>query len=259
MFFNNRKLIIDLTKREISARYKGSILGHLWSVINPLLLLAVYSFVFGVVFKSKWPDFNSSPADYSIILFIGMITFNIFSDSIGKSPWTISSNANFVKKVIFPIEILPVVNVLSAIYNFITGFIAWLFISIPFHGLPPITILFLPLCIIPLIILSLGISWIVSALGVYFKDVGQFIGILVMLLMFSSPVFYSTQSIPEKYRIFFELNPIALTINMVRNVSIFAKMPSLSTYFITLIVSFIISIVGYLFFKKSKKGFSDVL
>ena len=259
MFYNHVKLIVNLTKRDISSRYKGSILGPLWSVITPILLLAVYTFVFGTIFKSKWPGFNSSPADFSIVLFIGMLTFNIFSDSVSKSPWTISSNANFVKKVIFPIEILSVVNVLSAIFNFFMGFIAWFIIMLIFHGLPPITIVILPILLIPLIFISLGFSWIVSSLGVYFKDVGQFIGIIVMLLMFSSPVFYSIESIPEKFKIYFEINPIALTIDMVRDVAIFNKIPSISTYFLTLFLSVIIAYMGYKFFKKSQKGFSDVL
>jgi lipopolysaccharide transport system permease protein len=139
------------------------------------------------------------------------------------------------------------------------GFIAWFIIMLIFHGLPPITIVILPILLIPLIFISLGFSWIVSSLGVYFKDVGQFIGIIVMLLMFSSPVFYSIESIPEKFKIYFEINPIALTIDMVRDVAIFNKIPSISTYFLTLFLSVIIAYMGYKFFKKSQKGFSDVL
>lgn len=259
MLFNKIDLILSLTKREISSKYKGSLLGPLWSVITPLLLLTVYSFVFGVIFQSKWPSFNNSRADFAIVLFIGMLTFNIFSDSVSKSPWTITSNANFVKKIIFPIEILAIVNVFSSIFNFMMGLIAWLFIMIIFHGLPPITIFLLPIYILPLLILSAGVSWIFSSLGVYFKDIGQFMGVLIMLLMFSSPVFYSIDSIPLSYKIFFELNPIASSINMVRDVALFGVVPSLKLYLLTLFVSSLISYAGYIFFKKTKVGFSDVL
>lgn len=253
------KLIVDLTKREISSRYKGSLLGYLWAVFTPLLLLLVYTFVFGSVFKSRWAGFDTSKGDFAIVLFIGMLTYNIFADSVSRAPWLITGNANFVKKVIFPVTILPVVGTLTALFNFCMGLIPWFLITIIYHGMPPITILLLPIYVLPIILISLGGSWFISALGVYFRDVGQFIGVLVMLLMFSSPVFYPVSAVPEEYRIVFEVNPIASTIEMVRSVAIFSVIPPLKNYIIALSISILVTFLGYIFFRKSKRGFADVL
>lgn len=253
------KLTIDLAKREIASRYKGSLFGYLWAIITPLLLLLVYTFVFGSVFKSRWNGFDSTSGDFSIVLFIGMLTYNIFADSVSRSPWLITGNANFVKKVIFPVAILPVINVITAIFNFCMGLIPWLFINFYYHGLPPLTILLLPIIIMPVVLIGLGGGWLISALGVYFRDVGQFIGVLIMLLMFCSPVFYSVSAVPEDFRIFFHINPIATTIEMARQVSIFGTIPTFSNFIVPLAFSSIIAIFGYFFFMKSKKGFADVL
>lgn len=253
------KLTIDLAKREIASRYKGSLLGYLWAVITPLLLLLVYTFVFGSVFKSRWVGFDTTSGDFAIVLFIGMLTYNIFSDCVSRSPWLITGNANFVKKVIFPVAILPVINVITSVFNFCMGFVPWIILNSYFHGLPPATIVLLPIYILPVILIGLGGSWLISALGVYFRDVGQFIGVVVMLLMFCSPVFYSVTAVPEKFRVFFNLNPIASTIEMVRQVCIFGTIPALSDFINTILFSLIVAIFGYLFFMKSKKGFADVL
>ncbi|WP_436873650.1 ABC transporter permease [Kosakonia sacchari] len=256
---NNIKLIIDLTKRDIISKYKGSLFGFFWSIITPLMLLLVYSFVFGTIFKSRWAGMDDSKANFAIVLFIGMLTYNIFSDSISRSPWLISGNANYVKKVIFPITILPIVNVLSAIYNFAMGFIAWLIIVLILGGTLHLTVILLPVAVMPVILMSLGGSWLFSALGVYFKDVGQFISVFVMILMFSCPIFYPITAVPEKYQFIFHLNPIAMTIEMVRDITIFGRIPSISTYANVFITSLLIASVGLLFFKKCRGGFSDVL
>lgn len=256
---NNFKLIIDLTKRDVVSKYKGSLLGFLWSIITPLLLLVVYSFVFGTIFKSRWAGMDESKSDFAIILFIGMLTYNIFADSISRSPWLISGNANYVKKVIFPITILPIVNVLSAVYNFCMGFIAWLLITLIFGGTLHYTIFLLPIILMPVILIALGGSWFFSALGVYFKDVGQFIGVLVMILMFSCPIFYPIKAVPENYQFIFHINPIAMTIEMVRDITISGKIPSAVLYIKIFALSSLISFLGLLFFKKCRGGFSDVL
>lgn len=255
----NIRLIIDLSKRDILSKYKGSFFGFLWAIITPLLLLMVYSFVFGTIFKSRWAGVENSKADFAIILFIGMLTYNIFADSVSRSPWLISGNANFVKKIIFPIAILPIVNVISALFNFFMGFIAWLFILLFFGGELHSTILLIPVYLLPVIMISLGASWFFSALGVYFKDVAQFIGVLVMILMFSCPIFYPMTAVPEKYQFIFHLNPIAMTIEMIREVAIFGTIPSVAVFSKVLFVSCIITIVGFIFFRKCKGGFSDVL
>ena len=147
----------------------------------------------------------------------------------------------------------------TALFNFVMGMIPWFIITCIYHGLPPLTIFLIPIYILPVVFIGLGGSWFISALGVYFRDVGQFIGVLVMILMFSSPVFYPVSAVPEKFRIIFEINPIASTIEMVREVSVFGTIPSVKSLAIPLLISLCITFLGYIFFQKSKKGFADVL
>lgn len=257
--FANRRLIFNMTRREISSRYKGSILGGLWAIIQPLTLLGIYTFVFGVVFKSKWVSKSDSHVEFAVILFIGLIIFNFFSESISKSPWTVSSNQNFVKKVVFPVPILPVVTVLSAGFNFLMGGIVWLFMFFISSGVLTKVSLLFPVIIFPVLLFSLSGAWMVSALGVYFKDLGQFIGLLMMVLMFSSPIFYPIAAIPEEYRWVMMMNPISVIIEMARDVLIYDAMPSLIMLAGLYVGSLFFAYLGLAFFNNARKGFADVV
>lgn len=253
------KLIISLTKRDIDSRYKGSLFGLFWAIINPLFLLGIYTFVFGVIFKSRWEGISDSITSFSITLFIGLITYNIFSESVSKSPWLITSNQNFVKKILFPIEILSIVNLFSSLFTFSMSFLAWLVMSLIFDQKVSLEILLLPFLIIPISIFSLGCSWFVSALGVYLKDIGQIISMLIMILLFASPVFYPMSSIPSDYQFLMKLNPLAQGIQMVRDVCIYNTLPNLGQFIYSMILSLVCALLGLSFFKKVKKGFPDVI
>ncbi|MCX9465704.1 ABC transporter permease, partial [Vibrio cholerae] len=189
VLWSNKELIKALVKRDILGRYRGSILGILWSFFNPLFMLAVYTFVFSEVFNARWGAGTDSKAEFALILFAGMLMFNLFSETINQAPNIILSNANYVKKVVFPLEILPVVNLLSSLFNTGISLIVWILAYTILIGIPHASLLLIPFILIPYVLFILGLGWIISSLGVYLRDVSQIIGVLTTVLMFMSGVF----------------------------------------------------------------------
>lgn len=259
-FIKNRDLIWQMTKREVAGRYKGSFLGLTWSLFNPLMMLVVYTFVFSVVFKTRWgTDPNAGKADFAIVLFIGLIVFNLFSECIGRSPSLITSNVNYVKKVVFPLEILSFVNFFAALFHASISLIVLFLAIIIFKHSIHLTVFLLPLIILPLMLAILGISWFLSSLGVFIRDVAQTIGILISVLMFMSPVFYPVTALPVSFQKIIMLNPLAYMIEEARGVVFFGELPNWEMLGINLIIGSIICVLGYAFFQKTRKGFADVL
>lgn len=257
--WRNRYLIKTSIQREVVGRYRGSLMGILWSFFNPMFMLAVYTFVFSVVFKARWHAGSDSKTEFALILFAGLMVFNLFAECINRAPGLILSNTNYVKKVIFPLEILPWVNLGSALFHALISFLVWLIAYIIFFGTPHITLLLLPVVVGPLLLFTVGLSWGLSALGVYLRDISQFIGIITTALLFLSPIFYSASSLPEKYRIFLQLNPLTPVIEQTRNVLFFGIMPDVSTILIYYFCSVCIAWLGFAWFQKTRKGFADVL
>ena len=258
-FWKNRSLIATLVKREIMGRYKGSNFGILWSFLNPVFMLVVYTFVFSVVFKARWSGGSGSNAEFALILFAGLIIFNLFAECLNRSPALILANVNYVKKVVFPLEILPIVSLGSAIFHAIISYVVWLIAYLIFYGIPHPTVLLMPLVTIPLIFFILGITWIFSSLGVYLRDLTQLIGILTTILMFLSPIFYPVSALPENFQFYVNLNPLAPVIEQSRQVLFWGVVPSLLEYAICLIVAFFIAVLGFIWFQKTRKGFADVI
>jgi len=258
-FYQHRHLIWQMTKREVVGRYRGSIMGILWSFFNPVFMLTIYTFVFSVVFKTKWGTSSDSKTEFAMILFAGLIVFNLFSETLTRAPALILSNANYVKKVVFPLEILPVVSILSSCFHSLVSIgVLILFRLIVGNGFSLTTVLF-PLIIAPLLILTLGISWFLAALGVYLRDVSQTIGLAMTALMFLSPIFFPITALPEKYRIFVYLNPLTFIIEQGREVLIFSHLPDWGGLFIFYVFGCVTALLGYAWFQKARKGFADVL
>jgi lipopolysaccharide transport system permease protein len=257
--FHNRKLIISLVWHEIQSKYKGSVLGFFWSIIYPLCNLLGYTFVFTVVFKYKWSIASGSKVEFALLSFIGMSIFNVFSETLTRASTLIVNNSNYVKKVIFPLEILPVVSILSNFFQFIISFLVWFIFYILFVGKIKLSALFFPFILLPLILLTLGFAWVISALGVYFRDSGYITSVILTMTMFLSPIFYPISAIPEEYHFIVILNPLAQLIEMSRQNLIFDQLPNLGLYLIQLSISFITLILGFIFFKQVEKGFADVL
>ena len=258
-FWRNRGLIFTLTKREIAARYRGSFLGMLWSFFNPVFMLIIYTFVFGVIFKSRWTNTSGSRTEYAIVLFAGMIMFNLFSECVNRAPQLILANTNYVKRVIFPLEILPWTALGAALFNWVVSFIVWFIFYVIFFGVPHLTSLLLPITLIPFVLIVIGFTWGLASIGVFLRDISQLIGIVVTALMFVAPIFYPIESVPEKFRAFLYFNPVTLAVDEARDLTFFDKIPSIPYFLIYLACGLIIAWLGFVWFQRTRKGFADVL
>lgn len=255
----NRSLVTSLIKREVMGRYKGSALGLLWSFFNPVLMLAVYTFFFSVVFKARWPGGSESKTEFALILFSGLMVFNLFSECLNRAPSLMISNVNYVKKVVFPLEILPWVILGSSFFHLVISLGVWVLFYLVFFGIPQASVLMLPLALLPILFLSLGFGWGLASLGVYLRDVSQIVGSMTPVLMFLSPVFYPITNLPEKFRIIVYMNPITLSVEQVRGVMIFGRPIEWTSWGLYLLVSLSIAWLGFAWFQKTRKGFADVL
>jgi len=259
-FWRNRQLILQMTKREVAGRYRGSLLGLAWSFLNPLLMLVVYTFVFSVVFKSRWGiDENGSKANFAILLFTGMIVFGLFAESVNRAPGLILSNVNYVKKVVFPLEILPLVSLGSVLFHSLVSLVVLLLMQIVVNQSLPWTSVFFPLVLLPLIFASMGVTWFLAALGVYVRDVGQITSVFTTVLMFLSAVFYPVSSLPKEYQVWLQLNPLVLIITESRKVLVFGSLPDWTSLGVALLAGFGMAAAGFWWFQKTRKGFADVI
>ncbi|WP_231501722.1 ABC transporter permease [Bordetella petrii] len=255
----HRQLIGNLVRREVVGRYRGSALGLLWSFFNPVLMLLVYTFVFSVVFRARWPGGSESKAEFALVLFAGLIIFNLFAECINRAPSLILGNTNYVKKVVFPLEVLPCVLLGSALFHMMISLLVWLIFYLFLFGLPHLTVLLFPVVVLPLAIMTLGLSWFLAALGVFLRDVTQFITIVTTVLMFLSPIFYSAEALPERYRTFLHVSPLTLIVEQGRDVLFWGKGITWSTWGLYMVAATMIAMLGFAWFQKTRKGFADVL
>ena len=257
--YKNRNLILNLIKREVMGRYRGSAMGLLWSFFNPVFMLTIYTFVFSVVFKARWVGGSDSKVEFALVLFTGLLVFNLFSEVINQAPSLILNNANYVKKVIFPLEILPIVALGAAAFHMSVSLVVWLIFYLLFFSIPDWTALQLPLVLIPLMLMTLGLAWLLASLGVYLRDVGQIIGVVTMTLMFLSPIFYSVDSLPLEYQGIMHLNPLTYIVEETRNVMIWHKSVNWPLWVFWTVLSTLIAWLGFAWFQKTRKGFADVI
>lgn len=258
--WRNRQLIVQMTKREVIGRYRGSAMGLAWSFFNPIFMLVVYTFVFSQIFKARWGGGGyESKLQFAIVLFVGMIVLSLFSEALNRAPRLILSNVNYVKKVVFPIEILPVVAMGAALFHSIISLSVLLVVSTSFNGYLHWTAALFPLVLLPLVILTLGLTWILASLGVFIRDVSQTIALLTSVLMFLSPVFYPISAVPEKFRPIIMANPITFIIEQAREVLIWGHAPNWLGLGMYTIVATVIAWLGFVWFQKTRKGFADVL
>jgi lipopolysaccharide transport system permease protein len=257
--WHNRELIAQLTRREVLSRYRGSILGLAWSFFNPLLMLIVYTFVFSVVFKARWGSGDESKADFAIVLFAGLIIHGLFAECINRAPGLILANVNYVKKVVFPLEILPWVAAGSALFHSAVSIAVLLAAQLIFQHTLAWTVVFLPIVLAPLLLSTMGLAWFLSSIGVYVRDIGQTIGIVTMVLLFLSPIFYPVDALPENYRILLLLNPLTPVIGDARRVLIWGQAPDWAGLTLYSAVSFAVAWLGFWWFQRTRRGFADVV
>lgn len=259
--WRNRRLIAQMTKREVVGRYKGSAMGLAWSFFNPVFMLVVYTFVFSEIFKSRWGGAGGeeSKTQFAVLLFVGMIVLSLFSEVVNRAPNLILSNVNYVKKVVFPIEILPVITMGAALFHCLISVCVLLVAFLLFNGYLHWTVIFAPLVLLPLVIFTLGLAWMLASLGVFLRDVGQTIVIITTVLMFLSPVFYPITAVPERFRVFIMANPLTFIIEQAREVLIWGHLPNWTGLVAYTIVALVVAWAGYAWFQKTRKGFADVI
>ena len=257
--WRHRGLIVSLIRRDVLGRYRGSVMGVLWSFFNPLLMLAVYTFVFSVVFGARWGVAAESKADFALILFAGLLIFNVFAECVTRAPTMVLAHPNYVKKIVFPLEILPWVALGSALFHAAVSLGVWLLGFAVIRGLPPPTAACLPLVLAPLLLLVLGLMWLLAALGVYVRDISQVVGILTTTLMFLTPIFYPADALPDQYRWVLLVNPIAPIVEQTRDVLYWGRLPDAGRWALTLMASTVVAWLGFAWFQNTRRGFADVL
>ena len=255
----NRQLIARMGQREIIGRYKGSAMGLAWSFITPLFMLAIYTFVFSVVFQARWGTSEESKTQFAVVLFAGLIVHTLFSDVINRAPQLVLGNVNYVKKVVFPLEILPVVQLLSATFHALVSVVVLIAAQLVFQGSLPITALLLPVVLLPFLLLTLGLAWCLASLGVFVRDVGQTINLVTSVMLFMSPVFFPVQSLPPALRPWMHLNPLTFVIEQVREVVVWGRLPDWQGLAVYSLASIATAWLGFAWFQKTRKGFADVL
>ncbi len=258
--FQHRSLIAQLIRRDVAGRYKGSLIGLGWSFFNPVLMLVVYTFVFSVVFKARWGQGSEEGhTEFAVVLFAGLIIHSLFSEIINRAPGLIPSHVNYVKKVIFPLEVLPIVTLGTALFHFFVSVFVLLGAFVILNGFVFWTALLIPLVALPLLIVTLGFAWILASLGVYIRDVSQVIGVVTTVMLFLSPVFYPISVLPEKYHIVLMMNPLTFILEQARAVLIYGQLPDWQGLALYGAVSLLVMWVGFWWFQKTRRGFADVL
>lgn len=255
---SNVRLITRLIKHDIEGRYQGSILGIVWSLVLPLLMLLVYAVVIGKFLNARWPGANGT-GDFALILFPGLMVFAFFSECLNRAPSLILNNKNYVKKVVFPLMGLNFIPLGTALFHLALSFFAWIMITLFIKGSVPWTIIFFPIVLIPILILTLGLSWFLGSLGVYVRDVAQIISVVTQVLMYLSPVLYPLDNVPKKFIPLLMLNPLTFIVDQSRMVMNYGRIPDFAGLALYLIVAVLICSLGYVFFRITKHGFADIV
>ena len=257
----HRDLLLQMLVRNIASRYRGSALGFVWSFAHPLMMLAVYTFVFGIVFKTRWgvESFQDNSAAFPMIMFCGMAVFNVFAESVNTSTGIVVNNPGYVKKVVFPLELLPLCNVLTSFIFGLAWFVLLFLGTLVFLRHASWTMLFLPVTLLPLLLLSAGVSFLVASLGVYLRDVQQLVTIVTQVLFFMTPIFYPITLVPEGLRWILQINPLSFVVEQTRGLFLYGQPPDPWTCLGLFAVSLVVFQLGLAWFAKTKKGFADVL
>lgn len=252
-------LIRQFAAREIAARYRQSWLGTLWVVLTPLLLLCVYTVVFRHVFKLRWGGADESNLAFALRLYAGLAVFNFFSECVVRAPRLVLDQPHLVKKVLFPLEILPWVNALAQLVHLGIAALLLVLLTAASTASVPASALALPLVWLPLLPLCVGLGWILAAVGTYVRDVGQVIGLVLSLLLFVSPVFFPVEALPPSVRGWALLNPLALTMTQTREVLLAGHWPDWSALGLQATGCVLLAVAGAAFFRTTRKGFADVV
>lgn len=258
-FGAHRSLTFELAKRDVLGRYRGASFGLLWSMLTPFLMLLVYTLAFGSVFRSRWPQAAEGGPDYAMILFVGLIVHGFFSECLMRAPQLVVGNPNFVKRVIFPLEILPWPMLLSALFHALMNLLVFLVLHLLRFGLPPWTVVLTPLVLLPLLLLGAGVGWLFASLGVYLRDIGQVTGVLATALLFLSSAVVPVDTLPPTYRWVFEANPLSFIIDQARETALWGHLPDVPGLLAYAGLSLLFCYAAHAWFRATRSGFADVL
>jgi len=256
--YANRSLLRSLVIRDIESRYRGTLLGFLWAIVYPLMMLSVYAFVFAGVFKARWGG-SGDMKDFVLMLYCGLIVHAIVSETLSRSPTAILSNPSYVKKVVFPLELLPISHLASALFNAAIGLLMLSVFVLIQHQVIPYTAVYVPLILLPLLLLTAGLAWLLAALGVFFRDIGQMIGVVMSVLMFLSPVFYPASAVPAVAQNLLNLNPLTFPMEQLRAVLILGCQLDWLHWAVYFGVAMLVALSGMWIFQKARPAFADVI
>jgi len=252
-------LVVQMAKRDVISRYRGSFAGLLWSFFNPLLILVIYTFVFGVIFKSRWGNQTSNQFQYAIVLFAGLIINTFFADCANRATSVIVENTNFVKRVVFPLETLTWSTIGSGVFHLFVSTLV-LLVMLPFvMGYVPWTVILFPVVVACFLPFVAGSIWLLASLGVYFRDLKQLVGIITMAMMFLAPVLYPATLIPEPYRFALYFNPLTVIVEASQNVLVWGRLPRWDHLGIYVVVASLFAWFSFVWFEQTRKGFADVV
>lgn len=257
--WHQRTLVYELTKRDIHGRYRGASFGLIWTLITPFLMLCIYTLAFGFVFNSRWPGAAGTPGEFALILFVALIVHGFFTECFGRAPGLVLANPNFVKRVVFPLEILPWPMIGSALFHLFANVLVllamMLIVGYPTHW----TILLLPLVLAPLMLMMLGLGWLLASLGVYFRDISQLTGVVSTAVLFLSSAFIPPQQLPSEYAQLFQLNPLTFFIDEARAVTLFGQLPDWPRWGVFMLAGLTVAWIGNSWFDRTRRGFADVI
>lgn len=256
--YQYRSLVFELIKREFTGRYHGSFGGIVWSFFQPLFLLSVYTIAFGIILKTRWGG-TGSTAEYALNLFAGLIIFNTFSECLGKSTTLITDNPNFVKKIVFPLELLPIITVATALIHALIGVVVWLLGYILLFGIPHLSALLFPVILLCFLPVLLGLGWILSAVGVIVRDISQLTSMITHTLLFLTPIFYSIEAAPPLLQDLLKTNPLTFIVEQFRLVLFNGMMPDFIDLLLYFILSSLFAWVSLMIFKRLRPIFADIV
>ncbi len=258
--WRHRDLVWQMALREVTSRYRGSILGGLWFLLQPLLMLLVYTFVFSVVFKARWGErVGDSPSGFALALFAGLLVFNLFAECANRSPTCIVGQPNYVKKVVFPLQVVPMALSGAALFYAVVNTALLLLVALAVNGTLPMTAAAFPLVLAPTLMLSLGMAFFLASLGVYLRDIALVVPVLVQILFFTTPVFYPASAVPEPFRSIIQTNPLSPLLDSARRTLLWNQWPEWGPLLLAWLVAVAVLLLGYAWFQKTRRGFADVL
>lgn len=252
------ELVLSLAKRDLVARYKGSVLGIVWAIITPVVMIAIFTFIFAGIFNARFGP-RGTPWDYALYLFCGLLPWTMFQETLQSSSTTIVTHANLVKRVVFPLETLPVAQALSAMATQMFGLLALIIAGVIVQHQLHVTILWLPALLIPQLVFTLGAAWLVASLGVFLRDIAQGIGLVLMAWMYLTPIIYPESIVPERYRPFINANPFTALVRSYRRIVLEGLAPDWPSLLYFTVLAVLLFVFGYWWFAKSRRNFADVI